>query len=447
MNYGQVSYKNIFLIVFVLLWPCLGLSTADIDQEPTVAIQQSQKKTFYRGEKVNFYIKLLTPGAFSGSPRFELPELSTGLLYQVQARPVLGTENVDGKSYTTQLHEIWFFPQQSGQITIPEMSVTFSTAENTTKQEQQYRKKTEPFTLEVKPIPGVPDNEFIIVTDDFTSSQDWKPEISQGLVGDAVIRTVTIRAKNMVSIFLPDITTPEIEGVSIYREPPEVIDRNERGEATAERKDVITYVFETDGEYLIPDIVITWWDSTANTVRENVVQGLTATIAVNPNRVEEEAGTTRAVGNKSINLKLAALICAVCFLIGFIFLKKSHQIKDSFYRFKKTRSQSEKAHFFRLKKACDSSNPVEAYNALYLWIYKKFEYKDMKSLMNNGAIGFDFQKAFEDLNKQLFGEDKISANSSWNGDDLYRSVNKLRKIGIQRSTDTMGATRCCRLNY
>lgn len=446
MSCGQISYKSCFFIVLILLYPCLGVSLAGVGLEPTVAIQKSQKKTFFRGQRVNFYIKLLSPGTFSGSPRFELPELSTGLLYQVQARPVLGTENVEGKSFTTQLYEIWFFPQQSGQITIPEMAVTFSTAENTTQEEKQYSKKTASFTLDVKPIPGVSDNEFIIVTDDFTFSQDWKPEISQGVVGDAVIRTVTIRAKNMASIFLPDIKTPEIEGISMYREPPEVVDRNERGEATAERKDVITYVFETEGEYHIPDITIKWWDSASNTIRENVVQGLTATIAVNPHKVEEDVGIIEDNSKKTINIGLIALAGGCFFLAGFIFFKKYKQIKDYLYTRNKTRFQSERAYFQRFKKACDSDKPVDTYNTLHLWLNKKYNQKEITFIVS-GGMNPDFKAAYEELNSLLFTINKTGVNRNWNGAVLYTSAKQLRKKEIQNISDKMGETDCCSLNY
>ena len=447
MNYKQLICKHLFVIVFSLLWPCLGVSFASDTQEPSVAIQQADNEAFFRGEKANFYIKLLSPSLFAGAPRFELPTLSIGLLYQVQARPVLGTETVDGWSYTSQLYEIWFFPQQSGEITIPAINVTFSISENGTKGEKQYSTKTAPFSFNVKPIPGVPDSEFIIVTDDFDSSQDWKPEVRQGIVGDAVIRTISMRAKNMAAIFLPDIDIPKISGVAIYRDPPEVNDRNERGEATAERKDVITYVFEAEGEYTIPDITMRWWDSTSSKVRENVLKGLTATIAVNTNKVEEGTGNTQGADKKSISLKLLALIVGGCLLVGFITFKKYGQIKDYFRTLPTTRSNSEKAYFLRFKKACISGEPVDAYNTLYLWFQKKYGHNDLISIVSCEGVDPEFQLEFENLNKQLFEKNSSDTKQNWTGDRLYRSVKNIRKTGVECSNMKKGGINCCRLNF
>lgn len=447
MNYKQSICKHVFAFVFVLLWPWFGVCVAEVTQEPSVAIQQASKETFFRGEKVNFYIKLLSPTIFAGTPRFELPTLSTGLLYQVQARPILGTEIVNGKSYTSQLYEIWFFPQHSGEITIPAINVTFSTSENGTKGEKQYSKATTPFSLDVKPIPNVPDSEFIIVTDEFKLSQAWKPEISQGIVGDAVIRTISIRAKNMASIFLPDIEVPEIEGISIYREPPEVNDRNERGEATAERKDVITYVFETEGEYVISDITMRWWNNTSNKVLVNVLKGLTATIAVNPNKVEEGTGSIRGADKESISLKVIALLVGGCFLVGFITYKKYGQIKDYFRTLNNRRSNAEKAYFLRFKNGCDSGDPVVAYNTLYLWFQKRYGQNDLVSLVSCEGVDPEFQVEFEKLNKQLFENDKSGVQEIWKGDHLYRSVKKIRKTEVEWRTEKKEAENCYKLNF
>jgi len=447
MNYKQLLCKYLFVIVFSLLFPCLGVTLASDKQEPSVAIQQANKEAFFRGEKVNFYIKLLSSTIFAGTPRFELPTMSTGLLYQVQARPVLGSESVEGKSYTSQLYEIWFFPQQSGKITIPAINVTFSTAENGTKGEKQYSKQTIPFNLDVKPIPNVADDEFIIVTDEFKLSQTWKPEINEGIVGDAVVRTISMQAKNMAAIFLPDIEVPEIKGVSIYRDPPEVNDRNERGEATAERKDVITYVFEAEGEYVISDITMRWWNNTSNKVRVNVLKGLTATIVVNPNKVEEGTGSIRGADKESICLKVIALIVGGCFLVGFITFKKYGQIKDYFRTFNKRRSNSEKAYFLRFKKACDSGDPVEAYNTLYLWFQKRYGHSDMISLASCDDVDPEFQVEFGNLNKQLFENDKSGVQEIWKGDHLYRSVKKIRKTEVEWRTEKKEAANCCKLNF
>lgn len=450
MNYQLFLQKKLFVIFCILLHLSIGVSLAQATtHEPAVEIQRVSKTDPFQGEKVGFYIKLLSPSVFAGSPRFELPSLTTGLLYQVQARPVLGTENRDGQSYTSQLYEIWFFPKQSGEITVPEITVTFSTSEIGIDGEKQYTKKTTPFNLNVKPLPGVPEGDDLIVTDDLEAKQTWKPEVNKGIVGDAVTRTISMRAKNMAAIFLPEIETPDIKGVSIYRVAPVVNDRNERGEATADRSDVITYVFEAEGEYTTADVTIKWWDSASNKVRENVLKGLSVTISANPLNPlgAEGAGNIDGVVKGSDNLRLIFLIVGSVFFVGIITFKKYSKMREYFRLRSEIKIQSEKAYFLRFKNACDSDDQVAAYNTLYLWFTKKYGNSDLISFVYSEGADLSFQVEFEKLNTYLFTENKAATKNNWKGYNLYRIVKKIRKNGFPTNNKKMGNVHYRGLNF
>lgn len=446
MNYKLFLQKKLFVILCILLHLSIGVSLAQATQEPSVEVQLGSKTEYFQGEKVGFYIKLLSPSVFAGSPRFELPSLTTGLLYQVQARPVLGTENRDGQSYTSQLYEIWFFPKQSGEITVPEITVTFSTSSTGTSGEKQYTQKTSPFNINVKPIPGVSADEYLIVTDDLEVTQTWKPEVKEGEVGDAVTRTISMRAKNMAAIFLPEIETPDIKGVSIYRDAPLVNDRNQRGEATADRRDVITYVFEAEGEYTIPNITITWWDSASNKVRENVLKGSLVTISVNPLGAEG-AGNIDGVVKGSVNLRLIFLFVASFFCVAIITFKKYGQVREYFRSRSEIRAQSEKAYFLRFKKACDSDDSVAAYNTLCLWFAKKYGNNDLISNVYCDEVDPTFQLEFEKLNTYLFTENKTVTKHNWKGNRLYRIVKNIRKNRASTNNKKMKDVHSRQINF
>ena len=446
MNSKKFFKKQLPSLFFILLLLSLGVSSAEITEEPSVAIQKGTQSDIFQGEKVSFYIKLLSPSVFAGSPRFELPTVSTGLLYQVQARPVLGTENKNGQNYTSQLYEIWFFPKQSGKITVPAINVSFSTSETGTKEEKEYTKRTQPFSFDVKPIPGVPEGEQLIVTDDFEVTQTWKPEVNVGIVGDAITRTVSMRAKNMASIFLPEIETPAMKDVSIYRDAPVVNDRNERGEATADRTEIITYVFENEGEYTIPDITITWWNSASKKIRENLLKGLTVTMSANPHSEEGEV-SVEGIEKRSVNLRLLLLIVGIFFFVGVFTYKKYGKMKEYFRSHSEKRAQSEKAYFLRFKKACDSDDQVAAYNTLYLWFTKKFGNSDLLSFVYSEGADPAFREEFEKLNTQLFTENKGATRTNWKGKHLYRLVKRIRKNKVSIHNNTMRDVDYRQLNF
>ena len=63
----------------------------------------------YLGEHVTMSVELLTVTTFASAPVFEFPKIPEAILMQLEERPVLGTEEIDGESYTVQRHELVLF--------------------------------------------------------------------------------------------------------------------------------------------------------------------------------------------------------------------------------------------------------------------------------------------------------------------------------------------------
>jgi hypothetical protein len=85
------------------------------------------KGDIWVGQHVTLAIELISPGFFSGSPTFYLPQVPQVLLLQPNDRPILGSETIDGASYTIQRHEFAIFAQRAGNVIIPSFQVRFST--------------------------------------------------------------------------------------------------------------------------------------------------------------------------------------------------------------------------------------------------------------------------------------------------------------------------------
>ena len=83
------------------------------------------KEVAWTGEAVPLIITIYSPGPFSGTAAFDLPELPQTVAVKV-GNPVVGSEDVDGESYLTQRHVFHLYTQQSGQVAIPSFRVRFS---------------------------------------------------------------------------------------------------------------------------------------------------------------------------------------------------------------------------------------------------------------------------------------------------------------------------------
>jgi hypothetical protein len=424
-NYSSHIFFIINSILLICLIPVSGL--ANDDSQAFVAVKQGSKTSVVRGEKLSFYIKLSSKTMFSGSPRFELPIMNNGLLYKVQDRPVLGTEKVKGVDYATQLHEFWFFPKVSGEITIPEVNVSFSTPSGLGAGEQQHKMKTGPLSITVAPLPGVPDDTVIIATDAFTIKQSWRPEVQNGVVGDAVIRTITMRAKNTASIFLPEIGVAKIPGVSIYKDPAEVDDKNERGEATAQRKDSITYLFETEGKYTLDSVSVRWWDSGSQKLQEDILEGLTIEIAANPDMLAPQSSSGVLENQKAGSLNIILICLGLAGLVLAVLLKNKKKIQRKYNRFKSRPQQVEKTLFKKLKLACAKNNKLEVYNLFIQWGMHTCGPGFTPSIFMQNDEFTDMSQEITKLHTLLFARKDMSKDCSWSGKNFLKIVRKVRK--------------------
>jgi hypothetical protein len=80
------------------------------------------------GEHMTMIVELLTATTFANAPIFELPKIPGAILMQIEPRPILGTEEIDGESYTLQRHELSLFVMQPGMAQIPPFIVRFESS-------------------------------------------------------------------------------------------------------------------------------------------------------------------------------------------------------------------------------------------------------------------------------------------------------------------------------
>ena len=426
---GKNYSYDMFLIISSVLVLCLSpvASLANDDSQAFVTVEQGSKSFVVRGEKLSFYIKLFSKTIFSGSPRFELPIMNNGLLYKVQDRPVLGTENVKGVAYVTQLHEFWFFPKVSGELTIPEVKVSFSTSAAKGGGEQQHNMQAAPLTVKVSPLPGVPDDSAIIATDHFTIEQSWHPKVQNGVVGDVVIRTITMRATNTASIFLPEIGVAKIPGVSMYKDPAEVDDNNERGEATAQRKDSITYLFEAEGKYTLSAVSLNWWDSSGQRLQESILEGLTIEIAANPDMSALQASGGGVQSGRAGDYKIMLICLGLAGLLLVGLLKNKKKIQRKYNLFKSQPRQVEKKLFKKLSQACAKNNELEVYNLFNQWGMHTCGPDFTPFVFTQKDQCKDMSQEIIKLNTVLFAEQNMSTDCDWSGKHFLKIVRKVRR--------------------
>jgi len=428
VNILQRILQSIFLFgwtsIIVLFFISHGLThESDV---ALVKIHPGPEKSIWQGQKASFSIELLSPTWFSGTPRFDIKDIPNGLILKVQDRPVQGTTNIDGQNYTTQLHEFWFFPKMDGEFIVHPVTVHFTTAGKPGQQGTKHSLQTESLTLHVEKVPGNNTGLDIISTPKLEITETWHPQPVDSHVGDTFIRTITMSAEAMAGMFLPEISFIDIAGVATYRETPEIKDYSERGAATGQRTEKVTYLFKEAGNYILPAIAVSWWNITTQKMEQIKLPKVAVNIAPNPhyqkNNPSELSQHWRGPEPKFIVPTMIIFVGSIVVLLRY---RRKLQIR--FLDWRKKQAESETSFFRRFKQACKAGDPVAAYNQLFFWLLKNqdFQVRSIEGFFELSGSE-EFRQQMDHLNNHLFYKENGSRGLSWCGRGLHKSVAKIR---------------------
>lgn len=282
-------------------------------QEAKVRTSIETKGDIWIGERVTLAVELLAPGFFASAPAFNLPDPKGMLLLPPDGSPTVGSDEIDGISYTVQRHELSVFAQRSGENLVPSLTVRFKfKRQPLDKESVDATVKTEPVRFVAKTPPGAEKLSNIISARNLAATEEWTPEIAKAKAGDAFTRTITFTAPNVPAMAFPPFSPAKIEGLGIYPKPPEVIDHSDRGSLQGERKDIVAYVCEAPGRYIIPAVQLTWWDLDAQQLRTIDFPARTIDVAPNPAMASAKpaAATASRGQDRRLLIGLAAAIGA-----------------------------------------------------------------------------------------------------------------------------------------
>lgn len=241
----------------------------------------------WAGQKATLRVDLLAPGYFADAAVFDLPRIPGLLLLPPAGSPSVGSEDVDGITYTVQQHEVSIISLQPGPVTVPPFEIRFNFKRAPLdKDSVSGAVKTPAVQFTVKPVPGLPEGTAALTSADLAITESWKPEPpptgTQVQTGSAFVRTLSWTASDLPGMAFPPLRAEKIRGLGIYPATPEVNDTYERGELHASRRDSVTYVCRTGGKFTIPAVTIKWWDPKTKELKETTFPARTIDVAAPP---------------------------------------------------------------------------------------------------------------------------------------------------------------------
>ncbi|MCF6311537.1 MAG: BatD family protein [Verrucomicrobiales bacterium] len=372
------------------------------------------------GQRITIIVEILAPTFFSSPTTFSLPNISGAVFYKPEERALVSSKNIEGQTYSVQRHEFSFYPQRAGVFEIPAFKVRFGVAGKLGTPASEHSELTKPLSLSAKMPPGAERLSVLISTTDLKVSESWNPQISgTATVGDAYKRTITFRAADMPGMVFPAISFPKIEGIKLYQARATVNDKINRGSLTGERIDTLTYLCEKPGRYVLPAIVIPWWNLNRQEMDKIVLPAVEFEVKAKVSSITfaEETQNPRAAFPWRVIAGLVAFIISLT-VVFFVFKKTIvHKIKT----WQKKKRESEAAYF---KRVAAATTPAQTLNALTAWLARAYPNRPTLSLQTYASEQND-----PELSEQIeiLQTAVVSQTSQWDSPTLIAALRKTRR--------------------
>jgi len=340
-----MNYKSIACLALFMIW--FTISDCALAAEPIILRTSVTPADSWVGQKVIMHVDVLAKDGWAQIKKVGDVEVPGAYLLRLETQGTRLSETIEGDSFTGQRYEFMLFAQRAGTLTVPSVPVdvevkTWGAGGAT----RIHRMSTPRVEFLARTPPGAKGIRGLISTVDLTANQHWEPETENPMVGDALKRTITLRAKDVSGMAFAPIRHSSIEDLGIYPGEPEVDDRFARGDLTGTRIETVTYVFERAGAFEIPDVELSWWDVGAGELKLLVLPGLS--LQVTGNAVAEPAPDEPSL-QKFPRLLWSALIVVLIAIV--VALRFGRRTANRWAAWRKARSEREVVYFRRIARS------------------------------------------------------------------------------------------------
>jgi hypothetical protein len=169
---------------------------------------------------------------------------------------------LNGRAYNVIERVLAIYPQASGEISI---SPAIFEARVLRDGRITGRKvfESDAHTVKVLPIPAPPaefPNAAWLPARDVQLSEEWSREPDRISAGEPVTRKLTISALGQIETQIPAIEPPDIDGMNVYADKPDLSRVFEAEGIRGVRRDQYAMIGVRGGDVQIPELAIPWWD-------------------------------------------------------------------------------------------------------------------------------------------------------------------------------------------
>jgi hypothetical protein len=413
---------TIFILLIVFGSACTG---AFAEEPETVIIRASivPADGVWVGQRVLYQVDVLGLNGWANIQRMPDVQISGAMVVALQSQGVRLNETIGGEAYTGQRYQLSLFPQRSGPITIPPISLDIEISQwGSQSKKRAIEGATPSVEFMAQRPPGSEKVPWLISTAQLTAEQRWDPDVDKVAVGEAVKRTVELSAEDISAMVFTPISFVGNDKFDVYPRAPEVEDRYNRGTLTGQRTESVTYLFKKAGSVELPAITITWWDLQNNKLRETVLPS--RSIDIRPSAAGDGGISATATPEEKFKSWIALLL-TLPVVLAVLFRK---HLRAQWTAWQRKRRDSEHRYYRRFVKAARSGHAAKTFNALMRWL-DRIETHGRSAQLDQFISTYADARTAEEADRLCRA---VAAEDSphWQGRDLIKGFVRARRNWI-----------------
>lgn len=308
----------------------------------------------------------------------------------------------------------------------------------------------EKLALTVRPIPdNFPDNNSWLPSELLTLHQEWQPEPSEFKVGEPITRTLTLTAAGLSESQLPIIKMEAPTGMKIYPDQAELHSSLTKERLISQKRQNFALVASRAGEYTLPKITISWWNTVTNKFQEAILPEQIITVHANPdalllpsantesNAIEQPIGQLTNDDAQPIIIEKTGylqwvfltlwLITVITWLLHVRYIKRNSNSKNT----PNTGIKQKKDNYLLLMAACKQNNAEHTLSLILPWLnnlHSNSIKRNISTLSEALTIvnNQEFSAALEEVQQYLYG--KSETEQPWNGEKMLKVIQHINSL-------------------
>jgi len=317
------------------------------------------------------------------------------------------------------------FPQKSGNLTIPAQlfSATTVAPANGDRYGSRFGRSTQvkspTIPLVVRPKPAeYPADAPWLPARSLTLVEAWSPEPGEAQLGEALTRSVLLKADGLTSAQLPPIESTKVPGLRSYPDQPTLTNEVTAIGVSGTREQREALVATHTGDFALQPVELTWWNTVEDRLERSVLPARTLAVAENPEilqpAIEMQDMPVQRDAAQLWPWQLSSALLAVTTVLGFgLWLHARNQpaVIRTVQPGPTPRSLLED-----LKRACLANDTQATRHALDAWARQQPE-----TLADMAERFVPLSDALDGLNGALYSE----TGQRWQGEALWQAIQSL----------------------